>query len=111
MKAILLRLYEFHPDGTARTILLGRDIAAGQVMQHTIKAGVFRQVKLHLAANGRSLPAPCHQDLTQPVLPGYTKSELLGKYAGCEEIIDRMGVPDGHETELPADYVNERFKG
>jgi len=42
---------------------------------------------------------------------GVTKSELLGKYAGYEEIIDRMGVPDGHETELPADYVNERFKG
>jgi len=41
---------------------------------------------------------------------GVTKSELAGKYVGYEEIIERMGVPDGHETELPADYVNERFK-
>jgi hypothetical protein len=40
---------------------------------------------------------------------GVTKTELRGKYAGYEEIIERMGVPDGHETELPADYVNERF--
>ena len=26
-----------------------------------------------------------------------------------EEIIERLGVADGHETDLPADYVNERF--
>jgi hypothetical protein len=42
---------------------------------------------------------------------GVTKSALRGKFIGYEEIIERMGVPDGHETELPSDYVNERFKG
>ena len=50
--------------------------------------------------------------------PGFTAScfrcvttaELAGKYKGFEEIIERMGVPDGHETDLPSDYVNERFK-
>jgi hypothetical protein len=42
---------------------------------------------------------------------GVTKSELRGKYKGYEEIIERMGVPDGHETTMPRDYVNERFKG
>jgi uncharacterized protein len=42
---------------------------------------------------------------------GVTKKELRGKYLGYEEIIERLGVADGHETELPSDYVNERFKG
>jgi hypothetical protein len=42
---------------------------------------------------------------------GITKSQMRGKYAGYEEIIERIGVPDGHETTMPIDYVNERFKG
>jgi hypothetical protein len=29
---------------------------------------------------------------------------------GYEEVIERIGIPDGHEIEMPSDYVNERFK-
>jgi hypothetical protein len=41
---------------------------------------------------------------------GVSKSELTGKYPGYKEIIERIGVPDGHDTNLPKDYVNERYK-
>ena len=27
-----------------------------------------------------------------------------------EEIIERIGVPDGHDTKMPSGYVNEQFK-
>jgi predicted cupin superfamily sugar epimerase len=103
-------LYEFHKDGTARTIILGRDIAAGQVMQHTIKAGVIQAGEVATGGDWSLFACTMSPGFTATCFRGITKSELRGKYAGYEEIIERIGVPDGHETDLPADYVNERFK-
>jgi predicted cupin superfamily sugar epimerase len=103
-------LYEFHPDGTARTILLGRDIAAGQVMQHTIKAGVIQAGEVAPGGEWSLFACTMSPGFHAGCFTGVTKSEMLGKYVGYEEIINRIGVPDGHETALPADYVNERFK-
>jgi hypothetical protein len=105
-----ISLYEFHTNGTARTITLGRDIAAGQVMQHTIKAGVIQAGEVALGGNWSLFACTMSPGFTASCFRGVTKGELHGKYAGYEEIIERMGVPDGHETDLPSDYVNERFK-
>ena len=102
-------LYEFHADGTARTITLGRDIAAGQVMQHTIKAGVIQAGEVAPGGEWSLFACTMSPGFNAICFRGVTKSELAGKYVGFEEIIERMGVPDGHETALPADYVNERF--
>ena len=103
-------LYEFHKDGTARTIILGRDIAAGQVMQHTIKAGVIQAGEVATGGDWSLFACTMSPGFTATCFRGISKSELRGKYDGYEEIIERIGVPDGHETDLPADYVNERFK-
>ena len=103
-------LYEFHTDGTARTITLGCDIAAGQVMQHTIKAGVIQAGEVAPGGEWSLFACTMSPGFNATCFRGVTKSELAGKYVGFEEIIERMGVPDGHETALPADYVNERFK-
>ena len=106
-----IALYEFHDDGTARTILLVRDIAAGQVMQHTIKAVVIQAGEVAPGGEWSFYCCTMSPGFTATCFRGVTKSELRGKYIGYEEIIERMGVPDGHETELPSDYVNERVKG
>ena len=102
-------LYEFHKDGTARTIILGRDIAAGQVMQHTIMAGVIQAGEVAPGGEWSLFACTMSPGFTASCFRGVTKQELRGKYASYEEIIERMGVPDGHETDLPAEYVNERF--
>ena len=102
-------LYEFHKDGSARTIILGRDIAAGQVMQHTIKAGVIQAGEVVPSGDWSLFACTMSPGFIASCFRGITKSELRGKYAGYKEIIERVGVPDGHETDLPADYVNERF--
>ena len=104
-----IALYEFHKDGTAKTIILGRDIAAGQVMQHTIKAGVIQAGEVAPGGDWSLFACTMSPGFIASCFRGITKSELRGKYAGFEEIIERMGVPDGHETDLPSDYVNERF--
>ena len=104
-----IALYEFHKDGTAKTIILGRDIAAGQVMQHTIKAGVIQAGEVAPGGDWSLFACTMSPGFIAGCFRGITKSELRGKYAGSEEIIERVGVPDGHETDLPADYVNERF--
>ena len=105
-----IALYEFHADGTARTIILGRDIAAGQVMQHTVKAGVMQAGEVAPGGEWSLFACTMSPGFTASCFRGVTKSELHGKYLGYEEIIERIGVADGHETTLPNDYVNERFK-
>lgn len=105
-----IALYEFHKDGTARTIILGRDIAAGQVMQHTIKAGVIQAGEVAPGGDWSLFACTMSPGFTASCFRGVTKAELHGKYVGYEEVIERIGIPDGHEIELPSDYVNERFK-
>jgi predicted cupin superfamily sugar epimerase len=105
-----IALYEFHSDGTARTITLGRDLAAGQVMQHTIKAGVIQAGEVKPGGDWSLFACTMSPGFTGTCFQGITKSQMRGKYAGYEEIIERIGVPDGHETTMPIDYVNERFK-
>lgn len=105
-----IALYEFDIDGTARTITLGRDIAAGQVMQHTIKAGVIQAGEVAPGGKWSLFACTMSPGFIASCFRGVIKKELRGKYQGYEEIIERMGVPDGHETMLSNDYVNERFK-
>ena len=88
---------------------MGRDIAAGQVMQHTIKAGVIQAGEVVPSGDWSLFACTMSPGFIASCFRGVPKQELRGKYAGYEEIIERMGVPDGHETDLPADYVNERF--
>ena len=105
-----IALYEFHNDGTANTIILGRDLSAGHVMQHTIKAGVIQAGEVAPGGEWSFYCCTMSPGFNAACFRGVTKAELAGKYMGYEEIIERMGIPDGHETELPSDYVNERFK-
>jgi predicted cupin superfamily sugar epimerase len=105
-----IALYEFHEDGTARTITLGRDIAAGQVMQHTIKAGVVQAGEVAPGGEWSFYSCTMSPGFIGTCFRGVTKAELAGKYKGYEEIIERIGVPDGHDTKLPSGYVNEQFK-
>ena len=105
-----IALYEFHEDGTARTITLGSNIAAGQVMQHTIKAGVVQAGEVAAGGEWSFYSCTMSPGFIGTCFRGVTKAELAGKYKGYEEIIERIGVPDGHDTKMPSGYVNEQFK-
>jgi predicted cupin superfamily sugar epimerase len=78
-------------------------------MQHTIKAGVIQAGEVAPGGDWSLFACTMSPGFIASCFRGVTKQELRGKYAGYEEIIERVGVPDGHETDLPSDYVNERF--
>jgi predicted cupin superfamily sugar epimerase len=78
-------------------------------MQHTIKAGVIQAGEVAPGGDWSLFACTMSPGFIASCFRGVPMQELRGKYAGYEEIIERMGVPDGHETDLPADYVNERF--
>ena len=79
-------------------------------MQHTIRAGVIQAGEVAPGGQWALFACTMSPGFTATCFRGVSKSELTGKYPGYEEIIERVGVPDGHETNLPKDYVNERYK-
>jgi len=101
-----IALYEFHSDGTARTVTLGRDISAGQVMQHTIKAGVIQGGEVAPGGSWSFFACTMTPGFIGTCFRGVRRAELSGRYEGYEEIIQRMGVPDEHEVNMPSGYQN-----
>jgi predicted cupin superfamily sugar epimerase len=99
-------LYEFHSDGTARTITLGRDISSGQVMQHTIKAGVIQAGEVAPGGSWSFFACTMSPGFIGTCFRGVRRAELTGKYEGYEAVIQRLGVPDEHETQMPEGYQN-----
>lgn len=79
-------------------------------MQHTIKAGVIQAGEVAPGGQWALFACTMSPGFTATCFRGVSKSELTSKYPGYEEIIERVGVPDGHDTNLPKDYVNERYK-
>jgi len=101
-----IALYEFHNDGSAKTIFLGKDLAAEQLMQYTIKAGVIQAGEVAPGGDWSLFSCTMTPGFIGTCFRGVTQSELRGKFTGYEEIIERVGVPDGHETLLPEGYQN-----
>lgn len=101
-----IALYEFHSDGRARTIYLSRDLAAGHLMQHTIKAGVVQAGEVASGGEWSFFACTMSPGFVGSCFRGVTQAELRGKYLGYEEIIERVGVADGEQTLMPEGYQN-----
>ena len=82
-----IQLYLLYPDGSGKTVTLGRDLAAGQVYQYTIPAGVWQ--------GGRLAPGGEYALYGCTVAPGYTpecftggqRAELTARYPAYAAII------------------------
>lgn len=101
-----IRLVLLHPDGRSGEVFLGSDVLAGQHVQYVVPAGVWQAGEL--APGGEWALFGC------TVAPGFTgacfegggvTALLAACYPGREEDIRRLGVPDGHDTSMPAGFT------
>jgi predicted cupin superfamily sugar epimerase len=101
-----IRLIELHPKGMVREIILGRDIEAGQLLQHTVYAGVIQAGELVEGGTWGLFACTMSPGFIGTCFRGVTKSELHRSYPQARIIIERLGVPDGEEAMLPEGYLS-----
>ncbi|MCI2056963.1 MAG: cupin domain-containing protein [Oscillibacter sp.] len=90
-----IELYLLYPDGSSRTVTLGRDFSAGQVYQFTIPAGVWQGGCLR--SGGEYALYGC------TVAPGFTPdcftagkaADLIARYPDQAEIIRKLTSAEG----------------
>ena len=101
-----IRLVLLHPDGSSGEVILGGDVLAGQTRP-------ARDPRRHLAgrrarsrrASGRCSGARWRRASPVPASRAAPSRALLAAgYPGREDDIRRLGVPDGHETTMPAGF-------
>lgn len=99
-------IIELHPNGMVREVILGRDLEAGQVLQHTVYAGVIQAGELVEGGRWALFACTMTPGFIGTCFRGMKKSELHPKYPEARIIIERLGLPDDHETVLPEGYIN-----
>jgi predicted cupin superfamily sugar epimerase len=100
-----LRLVLLHPDGSSADVIMGSDVLAGQLVQAVIPAGVWQAGEL--VGNGRWALFGC------TMAPGFTGTcfeggrigDLLATHPDREADIRRLGIADGHGTEMPDGFA------
>jgi predicted cupin superfamily sugar epimerase len=101
-----IRIIELHPSGMVREVILGRNLEAGQVLQHTVYAGVIQAGELVEGGTWGLFACTMTPGFIGTCFRGMKKSELHAKFPEARIMIERLGVPDGHETALPDGYIN-----
>lgn len=101
-----IRLIELHPDGAVKEIILGRNLAAGQLLQHTVKAGVIQAGEVAPGGEWSFFACSMSPGFIGTCFRGIKASEIRGKYQVSESDIERFAVPENHEVKLPHGYFN-----
>ena len=97
-----LRLVLLHPDGSDEEVILG-DPIAGHSVQHVIPAGSWQA--------GEVAPGGAWSFFGVTMAPGFTAgcfeggwaSDLLVTYPSRAADIERLSVPEGEATAMPAE--------
>ena len=100
-----LRLVLLYPDGSSGEVVLGADVLAGQRVQFVVPAGVWQAGEL--VGDGRWALFGC------TMAPGFVSScfeggrvaALLDAYPDRHDDIARLGIPEHHDSEMPADFA------
>lgn len=95
-----IRLVLLGPDGESDEVVLGRDLGAGQHVQHVVPAGVWQAGEL--VAGGRFALFGCTMapGFSETGFEGGSVSALLADYPDAGDDIRRLGVPDGEPTTM-----------
>ena len=100
-----IRLVLLHPDGSSGEVILGGDVLAGQAVQHVIPAGTWQAGELLPGGQWSLFGCTMAPGFTGACFEGGAVAVLLAAgYSGREDDIRRLGVPDGHETTMPAGF-------
>ena len=101
-----IRLVLLYPDGGSGEVILGNDVLAGQHVQFVIPAGVWQAGELVRGGEWALFGCTVAPGFTGACFEGGTISALLSAgYAGREEDIRRLGIPDGSDTAMPAGFT------
>jgi len=100
-----IRLVLLHPDGTSGEVLLGHDGAAGQRVQHVIPAGTWQAGELIDDGVYALFGCTMAPGFTGTGFEACTRSQLRAVYPDRLADIERLGVPDGHDTTMPQGFA------
>ena len=101
-----MRLVLLHPDGTSEDVWLGRSGTAGRLVQYVVPAGTWQAGEV--GASGRFALFGCTMapGFTDSGFEAGTRSELRASHPDRAVDIDRLGVPDGHDTGMPTGFAS-----
>jgi uncharacterized protein len=100
-----IRLVMLHPDGSSSEVVMGPDLLAGQVVQHVIPAGAWQAGELVAGGTWALFGCTMSPGFTGTCFEGGTISHLLSTYPDRGDDIHRLGIPDGHDTEMPRGFA------
>ena len=100
-----MRLVLLHADGTSDDVIMGSDLLAGQLVQFVIPAGVWQAGELVDGGRWALFGCTMAPGFTSACFEGGRVSELLVAYPGRAADIRLLGIPDDHDTTMPAGFA------
>ena len=99
-----IRLVLLHPGGGSDEVILGSDVLGGQHVQHVIPAGVWQAGELAPGGEWALFGCTTAPGFTGACFEGGGVKALMADYPGRADDIRRLGIPDGHDTAMPAGF-------
>lgn len=100
-----MRLVLLYPDGSSRDVILGPDVLGGQHVQFVIPAGVWQAGELVDGGRWALFGCTMAPGFVSACFTGGRIGDLLGAHPDREDDILRLGIPDHHDTAMPADFA------
>lgn len=99
-----IRLVLLRPDGSGGEVILGSDVLAGERVQYVIPAGTWQAGELAPGGEWALFGCTTAPGFTGACFEGGSMTALLAAYPDREDDIRRLGIPDGHDTTMPAGF-------
>ncbi len=100
-----MRLVLLRADGASDEVIMGPDLLAGQLVQLVIPAGVWQAGELLDGGRWALFGCTMAPGFTSTCFEGGRIRDLLAAYPDREADIRRLGIPDDHDTLMPAGFA------
>jgi predicted cupin superfamily sugar epimerase len=100
-----IRLVMLYPDGKSDVAVLGRDVLAGEKVQHVIPAGVWQAGELEPGGEWALFGCTMAPGFTGTCFEGGTVTTLLATHPDRADDIHRLAIADDHTTGMPDGFA------
>ncbi len=100
-----IHLVLLHPDGSSDDVWLGADITGGEYVQYVIPAGTWQAGELSEHGTYGLFGCTMAPGFTGAGFEGGSAGRLLASHPDRRADIERLAVPDGSDTAMPADFA------
>lgn len=100
-----IRLVLLHPDGTSSDVWLGPDVTAGHEVQVVVPAGTWQAGEVHPDGTYGLFGCTMAPGFTGAGFAAGTRAQLLATHPDRAIDIERLAVPDGHDTTMPDGFA------